>query len=237
MGLFKRLHRITVGRIEAFLDRVEDPEVVFPILVKEMEAQLEETAKAESRASANLKYARRELERHQQRLDKYNRGAVLAIKKNDEQTAQLAVEAQIDLERVIDLSQQHYDRAVDALEHATSSRKRIARQLEELRSKKQELLARAKIVKAQRKVQRSVSGGIGSSDSILDSVARLEANIEEAESKLEIQASLSGEDLLYSPLDRQLRELDHEAEVQRRLEAVRRLAMGPEAETVESFHG
>ncbi len=225
MGLFKRLHRITVGRIEAFLDRVEDPEVVFPILVKEMEAQLEETAKAESRASANLKQARRELERHQQRLEKYNQGAVLAIKKNDEQTAHLAVEAQIDLERVIELSQQNYDRAVDALEHATASRQRIARQLEELRSKKQELLARVKIVKAQKKVQRSVSGGIGCSDSILDSVARLEANIEEAESKLEIQASLNGDDLLYSPLDRQLRELDHEAEVQRRLDEVRKLAM------------
>ena len=30
MGLFQRLHRITIGRIEAFLDRVEDPELVLP---------------------------------------------------------------------------------------------------------------------------------------------------------------------------------------------------------------
>ena len=238
MGLFKRLHRITVGRIEAFLDRVEDPEIVFPILVKEMEQQLEETAKAESHASANLKMAKRDLEKQQQRLDKYNRGAVLAIQKNDEQTAQLAIEAQIDLERVIELAQQNYDRAVDALDHATSSRIRISRQLDELRSKKQELLSRAKIVKAQKKVQRSVSGGIGCTDSILDSVARLEANIEEAESKLEIQASLNGDDLIYSPLDRQLREMDHEAEVQRRLDTVRKLAMAQKPqECATSFHG
>lgn len=229
MGLFKRLHRVTVGRIEAFLDRVEDPELVFPVLVKEMEAQLEETAKAESRASANVKMAQRDLERQRQRMERYNNGAVLALKKNDDATARLAVEAQIDLERVIEIAQQNYDRAVDALDHATSSRQRISRQLEELRSKKQELLSRAKIVKAQKKVQRSVSGGIGCGDSILDSVARLESNIEEAESKLEIQASLNGDDLLYSPLDRQLRELDHEAEVDRRMALVRQLAAGSQS--------
>ncbi|MBI9017493.1 MAG: PspA/IM30 family protein [Phycisphaerae bacterium] len=225
MGLFRRLHRITFGRIEAFLDRVEDPEQVFPILVKEMEKQLEETAQAEAKASANLKQAKRELQRHQERLTKYNRGAVLAIQKNDDQTAQMAVEAQIDLEKVIALAQQNYDRAVDALDHAHVSRKRIGRQLDELRSKKQDLLTRAKIVKAQKKIQRTVTGGVGNTDSILDSVARLESNIEEAESQLEIQACLVGDDLSTASLDRQLRELDHETEIQRRLAQIRKEAL------------
>ena len=225
MGLFKRLHRITFGRIEAFLDRVEDPEQVFPILVKEMEKQLEETAQAEAKANANVKQAQRELMRHQERLKKYNRGAVLAIQKDDEQTAHMAVEAQIDLERVITLAQQNYDRAVDALDHAHVSRKRISRQLDELRSKKQELLTRAKIVKAQKKIQRSVTGGIGCTDSILDSVARLEANVEEAESQLEIQACMSGDDFSTASLDRQLREMDHEAEIEKRLAQIRKEAL------------
>jgi phage shock protein A len=221
MGLFRRLHRITFGRIEAFLQRIEDPEEVFPVLIKEMETQLEETAQAEARASANLKQAQRELQRHQQRLSRYDRGAILALQNDDERTAAMAVEAQIDLEKIIDLAQQNYDRAVDIFEHSTASRKRIASQLEHLRSRKQELLTRAKIVKAQKKIQRSVIGGVGGTDSILDSVARLEANIEQAESQLEIQGNLVGDDFSALSLERHLSQLDHDAEVKKRLEQLR----------------
>ena len=46
MGVFTRLHRVTVGKIEVFLSRFEDPELVFPVLVKEMEEQLNAAAEA-----------------------------------------------------------------------------------------------------------------------------------------------------------------------------------------------
>jgi phage shock protein A len=221
MSIFKRLHRITLGRIEAFLDRAEDPEKVFPILVQEMEGQLKAATEAEAKAMAAKKGALRDLQRQQERVDRFGRGASLALKKDDEETARMSVEAQIEAEKTLAIAQQNVDVAADSLDHASSARKTIQKQLDELRSKKEEILTRAKVAKAQQKIQRTVCGSVGSSDSILDAVARLEANIEETEAELELQANLTGDASASPALEKRLTELDHEAEVERRLKAIR----------------
>ncbi len=217
MGLCKRLHRITVGRIEAFLSRVEDPELVFPVLVKEMEQQLEAATEAEARAVATLKGCEREVSRHAETIERYGNGAMLAIKKGDEDTARQSIKAQLDAEKLSELSTKNVEVARQSLERARAGRERIQRQLDELRAKKNEILTRARVAKVQKKIQATVSGSAGSSDSILDAVARLEAQVEETEAELEIQASLAGESAASPSLERTLAELDREAQIDKRL--------------------
>jgi len=217
MGLIKRLHRITIGRVEAFLSRVEDPELVFPVLVKEMEQQLQAATEAEAKAKATLGGCQREVGRHEGTIEKYGRGAALAIKKGDEDTARLSVKAQIDAERASELSKRNLEIAEQSIVRATASREHIQHQLEELRVKKNEILTRARVAKIQKKIQSTVSGTAGSSDSILDAVARLEAKIEETEAELEIQANLTGEGTAGVSLERKLDELNEEAAIESRL--------------------
>jgi phage shock protein A len=224
MGLFKRLHRITIGRIEAFLSSVEDPELVFPVLIKEMEEQLGSAAEAEAKATATLKHCEREVTRHDETIVRYENGALLAVRKGDEQTARDAVKAQIEAEKVSGFSKKNLEIAGDSLERSTMSRKRIQQQLEELRAKKDEILTRARVAKVQKNIQRSVDGTVGSSDSILDAVAKLEAGIEETEAELEIQASLVGEGTASPSLDKRLEELDDEAEIEKRLADLKKKA-------------
>jgi len=224
MGLFKRLHRITVGRIEAFLSHVEDPELVFPVLVKEMEEQLQAATEAEAKARATLAGCEREIGRHQETIDRYGRGALLAVKKGDEETARQSVKAQIDAEKATDLSKRNLEIAQQSLQRAKVSREQIQRQLEELRAKKSEILTRARVAKVQKKIVATVSGTAGSSDSILDAVARLEAQVEEVEAELEIQASLAGEGTADVSLELKLNELDQEAQVEERLAELKRQA-------------
>lgn len=224
MGIFKRLHRITLGRIEAFLDRAEDPEKVFPVLIQEMEDQLKAATEAEAKAITAQRSAQRDLQRQKEKVGRFGRGASLAIKKNDEETARMSVEAQIEAEKMLAISQQSVDIATDAYDHVTAARKKIQRQLDELRAKKDEILTRARVSKAQQKIQRTVCGSIGSSDSILDSVARLESHIEEAEAELEIQANLTGDSSVSPSLEKRLADLDRSAEIEKRLEAARKLA-------------
>lgn len=224
MGLFKRLHRITVGRIEAFLSRVEDPELVFPVLVKEMEEQLRAATEAEAKARATLAGCEREIGRHEETIEKYGRGALLAVKKGDEETARQSVKAQIDAEKASELSRRNLEIARQSLDRAKASREQIQRQLEELRAKKNEILTRARVAKVQKKIQASVSGTVGSSDSILDAVARLEAQVEEDEAELEIQASLTGEGAASVSLERKLGELDRQAQIENRLAELKREA-------------
>jgi len=224
MSIFKRLHRITLGRIEAFLDRAEDPEKLFPVLVQEMEDQLKAATEAEAKAMAALKSAQRDLQRQTDKVERFGRGASLALKKDDEDTARMSVEAQIEAEKMLAVCQQNVDIATDALDHANAARKKIQKQLEELHAKKDEILTRARVAKTQQKIQRTVTGSVGSSDSILDAVARLEADVEEAEAELEIQANLTGDSSASPALEKRLAELDHEAEVEKRLAALRQQA-------------
>ena len=228
MGLFTRLHRVTVGKIEVFLSRFEDPELVFPVLVKEMEEQLNAAAEAEAKATATLKHSERDVQKHKETIDKYGNGAYPAIQKGDEETARQSLDAQIQAEHASDFSQKNLEIAQRSLERATLSRKRIQEQLVELRTKKDEILTRARVTKVQKKIQSTVSGTVGSGDSILDAVARLEAQIEEAEAELEIQASFTGEGTASTSLEKRLQELSNETEIDRRLAELKQKAGGGE---------
>ena len=130
MRIFKRLHRITLGRIETFLNRAEDPETVFPVLLQEMEGQLRTATESEAKALASLKQAQRDLKNIESRVDRFGEGASLAINKGDEETARMSIEAQIEAEKNLSFAQQSVDCATDSFDHARVSRKRIQQQLD-----------------------------------------------------------------------------------------------------------
>ncbi len=221
MGVFKRLHRITIGRIESFLSRVEDPELVFPVLVQEMQEQLETATEAEAKAAVTLKRCQRDADNHTARVDKFRRGALASLKAGDEALARESVASQIEAEKTSEYTQNSLDVAKTSAERATYSRKRIQEQLDELQAKKNDILTRARVAKVQKSIQRTVSGSAGSTDSILDAVARLEAQVEEAEAELEIQAELAGDSSANPSLERRLDQLDRDAEIDERLAKLR----------------
>ncbi len=219
MGILARLHRVTVGGIEAFLKRFEDPEVILPQLIREMEAQLRSATEAEASVAASVKRAERDLEQARQRVTTLGRGAELALSEGQEQTARDALSAQVDAERAAERAQQNLDRTRQTLERATDARMQVHQQLQDLRSRKDEILARARVAKAQKKVSQSVDGAVGSTDSILDAVARLEHGVAETESELEIRSEINGEPT--ASLEQRLIELERNSEVERRLAALR----------------
>jgi phage shock protein A len=201
---------------------VEDPELVFPVLVKEMEEQLEAATEAEAKAVATLKRCERDVVKQGETIDKYKNGALLALKKGEETTARESVACQIEAEKTAEMTQRNFEIAQSSCDKATASRKRIQEQLEELKAKKNEILTRARVAKVQKKIQRTVSGSAGSTDSILDAVAKLEAQIEETEAEIEIQAELTGEGTGSPSLEKRLDELGHEAEIENRLAEMRK---------------
>lgn len=231
MNILLRIKRVTIGRIEQFLARVEDPEVVFPQLVEEMAQQLSKAIDAEASAMAALKRAERDAEKARQRVDRMGNGAALALTQGDEATAREAVTNQLAAEQDLERLQRQVDQAQSSVDGARTTRQYVQQQLQELRSKKDEILTRARVTKARRKVQQTVQGSSGSADSILDAVARMEAAVEAAESELEIQQSLAGRQQGEGALERRLLELGRQAEVEHRLAALRaELQSGAEAQ-------
>ena len=216
MGLIQRIRRLTVAHIEEFLNTVEDPEVIFPQLVREMEDQVRAAVSAETKALAASKAAEREAANTRQKLDRMVRGAEVAVEKGDDKTARDAVKAQIALESNLSVQDDAVARAGRAFEDAKSARMQIEEQLNELRTKKNEIITRARVAKTQQKIEKTVSGRATSTASILDTVERMEGKVEETEAELEIRRGMDKGGATPS-LERRLDELERDSEIEKRL--------------------
>jgi len=218
MSIMERLKRVTVGKLEAFLTSVEDPEVVFPQLIKEMEDQVRAATDAEAKAMAAVKAAERARDQTAEKLEKMTVGAESALKQGDESTAREALEAQIQLEDELARRADTVATANTSYSDAHAARVQTQRQLDEVRGKKDEILTRARVAKSQSKIQQSVHGPVSSSGSILDAVARMEAKVEEKESELAVRKEMgTGAGASGASLDRRIEDLHKKQEVDRRL--------------------
>jgi phage shock protein A len=225
MGLINRIRRLTVARIESFLNTIEDPEILFPQLVREMEDQVRAAISAETKALAASKAAERDADAVRRKLDRMTRGAEIAVDKGDDETAREAVKAQIALESELKIQDDAVARALRAYEDAKAARIQIEEQLGELRAKKNEILTKARVSSAQRKIEKTVKGPVDSVASILDAVVRLEGKIGEAEAELEIRRSV-GKGTAPASLEGRLDELEHGNEVEKRLAEMKKRISG-----------
>jgi phage shock protein A len=221
MGLFQRLRRITAARIEAFLTTMEDPEVLFPQLIKEMEEQVGKAAEAEAKAKAVVKGAERDRDEVKEKLEKMEKGAEAALSQGDEPSAREAVAAQIGLEADLKRREESVQRAQAAADDAQHAREQITGQLEELKTKKNEILTRARVAKTQQKIEKTVHGPAASTGSILDAVERLETQVEEAEAELDVRRDMD-EGGAAPSLEKRLDDLEKDAEIDKRLASLKK---------------
>ena len=222
MGRISRLRLVTVGRIEAFLASLERPEDVVPQLVKEMGSKVKEAVEAETKALTAVKAERRRLDAATGRVARLLKGAELALKAGDEETARQAIAAQIEAEGEVAGCRKGLETAEAAYNSAAAARQQLQKTSEELKVRSGEILARARAIRLKERigeeVNRSVSGQTGS---ILDAVMRMEAKLDEAEAKLEIQSQVSQTLGATFEHERAL-ELESDAEVDRRLEELKK---------------
>lgn len=220
MGLIARIQRVTMARIQTFLDSVEDPEIMFPQLVAEMEDQIRAATNAEAKALGAVKAAQRQVDEIKGRMGRLAKGAELAVQQGEDATARDAVAAQIGAEEGLKSAKDAMARSETALQSATDARKQLQEQLQELRAKKDELLTRARLATTQKKVQKTVSGPSESAKSILDAVSKMEAKVQESEAELEVQREMDQGSKAGPSLDKKLKNLEMDAEIQKRFAAL-----------------
>ncbi len=222
MSIMERLKRVTTGKLEAFLASVEDPETVFPQLVKEMEDQVRAATDAEAKAMAAVKAAERSRDQVAGKLDTMTTGAQSALEQGDEATAREALAAQIQLENEMARRADAVAAANTSYSDAHAARVQTQQQLDDVRAKKDEILTRARVAKSQAKIQRTVQGPAASSGSILDAVSRMEAKVDEQEAELAVRKVMGGTGAGGSAsLEQRIEKLHKDQEVERRLAALK----------------
>jgi len=228
-GFLKRVRRLTMAKINAFLDGAENPEQVFPQLVQEMREECKKAIDAEATAVAALK--RREQEYHdtQTEADKWARRAELAVRDGDDALGRTAIESQVAAERRLEAQKRARDQARVAADRAREAREDLHEKLEYLEQKRDEILARARSAKRQEEVQKVLAGlEAGSGASILDAVARMEDKVAEAEARAsaygDVASEVSGEST-----ETKFRELERKQAIDDRLAELKKKVAGEPA--------
>jgi phage shock protein A len=218
-GLISRLKNITVPRIRAFLETVDEPEEVFPQLVREMQRGIDDAVKAESKALAALKANQRRLDESMGRSMRLEKGAEMALRQGDESLAREALSEQIKADSAIDNQRLALAQSESALQQAHEGRLHLQSQLEELKRRKKEIISRARSARNLAAVYERAGKIRKAKAAILDEVSRMRQPDDGNGSV----SGTSGEANAVSDrsLEGRLRALEREAEIERRLASIK----------------
>ncbi|MBN1362781.1 MAG: PspA/IM30 family protein [Sedimentisphaerales bacterium] len=219
MGRIERLKAVTMARIEAFLASLEEPETVIGQLVREMADKVTEAARAEAKALSAVKADRRRLDAASGRVERLGKGATLAVKADELDTARQAIAAQIEAEREVEKCRARLETSESAYHSAGGVRAQLRRQLDELRLRKDDILARVRAVRQRAETQNVASLHEGAGG-ILEAIARMEMKVDEEEAQIEIQDQIR-QTLGATFQHERAVELENDAEVNRRLDELK----------------
>jgi len=217
MGKIDRLKRVTMARIEAFLDTLEKPEFILPQLVREMAQQVQEAANAKAKSLSAVKGARRRLDEASGKVLRLENGAKLAVQTDDMNTARQAVAALIEAEKKLDRCRTELEQAEKAYQSASAVCVQLTENLAELKEKKTKILKQHRQQQLTKQLQEQYTQSvIDPGNDLFDTIARMETKIDQQQSELEIQSELT-KTLGIGFREERVKKLERDAEVDRRL--------------------
>jgi len=221
VGFLKRVRRITMAKINAFLDGAENPDEVLPMLLKELREEHQRAIAAEATAVAAQKRRQQEYDEIREDIAKWGGRAELAVRDGDEELARTALEHQLSAEQRLDAGKKSLDTAVDAAERARQARESLGNKAAALEAKRYEILARAQAAEKQESVQKALAGvEADSRASLLEAVSRMEEKALGTEAKATAYNRLAA-GMAKADLEDKFRELERKQNIEERLEGLK----------------
>ncbi len=224
MGVFTRFKDIVGANINAMLDRAEDPEKMIRLMVREMEETLVELKASCAGLMADKRKIQRELEQVQERMDIWNKRAVLAVEKNRDD---LAREALLEKSRFGSRAQalrDEMDRFDALVEQAKDDIGTLEEKLASAKEKQRLLVQRHIRASNKKRAETDVRKAMGAE--ALRRFEEFEQRIErmEAEAELVNPASSSAK----RSLDEEFALLEGHDEIEKELQALKQKGAAPE---------
>jgi phage shock protein A len=187
-----------------------------------MSQQVEEAANAKAKALSAVKGARRRLDEANGKVLRLENGAKLAVRADDMETARQAIAAQIDAERNMERCRLELEQAEKAYQSATSVCTQLSANLKELKEKKTKLLKQHRQQQLAKQLQEKYTQSVIEPGSdLLDTIARVETEIEQQEIELEVQSELT-KTLGVGFREERVKKLERDAEVDLRLSEIQK---------------
>lgn len=242
-SILGRIGQLTRANINSLLDKAEDPEKMLDQLVRDYTSSIAEAQQAVAQTIGNLRLAEADHAEDVAAVKEWGNKAIAASQKADsmraagqtaeadkfDSLAKVALSKQISFENEAKAAAPQIAAQNSTVEQLKTGLVTMQGKLEELKTKRDQLVARAKTAEAQAKVQDAVS-----SINVLDptsELSRFEEKVRRDEAQVAGQAELAS-----SSLDAQFAELEADTtqtEVEARLAELKSLAAGTQSSIPE----
>lgn len=214
MGIFQRLSTLIKSNINALIGRAEDPAKVLEQSLIDMREQLTKTKQDVATAIADEKKLHQQVEREKKQGEDWERRAMLAINEGRDDLAKQALMRHS--EHLANAQQLHetWLRHKADTDNLKSSLRQMNDRIEELKRKKNMLIARQKRAEAQGRIQKTMSSM--NDQSAMETFNRMEEKIDDMERQALAAAELAGE-LSGDSLQQEFKALEYHGSADQRL--------------------
>jgi phage shock protein A len=214
MGIFSRLMTVIRANINALIGKAEDPAKVLEQSLLDMRTSLAKTKQDVAGAIADEKKLQGQVEREKKQGEDWERRAMLAVNEGRDDLAKQALMRHS--EHLQNAQQLHetWIRHKGDTEKLKDSLRQMNDRIEELKRKKNVLVARQKRAEAQRRIQETMS--TMGDQSAFDTFQRMEEKIDDMERQAIAAAELAGE-LSGDTLQQEFKALEYHGSADQRL--------------------
>lgn len=188
-GIFQRIREIGLANIHAALDRAEDPVKMCDQYLRDMEDEIEEAVSAVSLQTATKISLEKKYQNLLDEVAKYQTYAERAVQQGNDDLARKALLNKNKYQQQADELKPQLEQAQAATDSLNERLRDMREKFEEMKSKRDLLVARAEAAKAQKKINQTV-GGLGDGRA-LRGLERMEATVTRMEAEAEASRSLS----------------------------------------------
>lgn len=225
MGIFSRMMTVIRANINALIGKAEDPAKVLEQSLVDMRSQLAKTKQDVAAAIADEKKLLGQVEREKKQAEDWERRAMLAVNEGRDDLAKQALMRQAEHMQNGQQLHETWLRHKADTEKLKESLRAMNDRIEELKRKKNVLVARQKRAEAQERIQQTMSSM--NDQSAFDTFQRMEEKIDDMERQAVAQAELAGE-LSGDSLQQEFKALEfHGSADQRLLELKEKMGMLP----------
>ena len=193
MGLLDRLSRLLRANLNAFVNDAEDPIKILDQSVADMQDDLVKLRQAVAMAIASQKRLENQAGQAKDQIKNWFSRAKLALKKGEDELAREALGRKKTFQETFESLTAQLQSQNNQVEKLKKSLLLLERKINEARTKKDMLKARAQAAQAQQKIQNAV-GDLGSK-SAMAAFERMEDKVEALEASGQAALELAGEDL------------------------------------------
>jgi phage shock protein A len=193
MGLFDRVRRVVSANLNDLVSKAEDPEKILDQAIIEMQEDLVRLRQGVAQAIAAQKRTEKQYNDANNEMNKWQRNAMLALQKGDENLARQALERKKSFTESAGSLKTSLDQQTAQVDNLKRSLIQLESKISEAKTKKEMLKARITAAKAQEQLEGMVTGM--NSSSAMAAFERMEEKVMIQEARAQSAGELAGHDL------------------------------------------